>query len=208
MATALALAGCGSLEAPKPDDFSGWRATPMEPDRTMAETASRDQACQARSILLDATMPPPMVLPMHVELQDRRTQGTAAFIVSTVGYIGSCFVSSAAQTVAVGHLFDLPIPGLTDGMAVVGDGGGILGAGEASYLWGQADARVARVSIDLIGHLHDVDLDNRVVVASVGGGYWLAWWPDSAQANVVQAVDADGAIVATLKRTDDGWIGQ
>jgi hypothetical protein len=207
MAAAVALGACGAVEDLNPDDFSGWQAKPMEPDRGLAEKASTDKACQSRSILLNATMPPPMALPMHVELQDRRTRRTAAFIVSTDGYVGQCFVSPV-QTYSLGNLLATPIAALTGATDVSGSGSGILGAGEVSYIWGRTDARVATVSIDLGGQLHEVDKDDRVVLASSGGGYWLGWWPDNAEPNRVTSFDAHGDVVATLNRTDDGWVAQ
>lgn len=207
LAAGLAVAGCGAVEDTSPDDFSGWQAKPMEPDRGLAEKASMDEACQSRSIMLNATMPPPMALPMHIELQDRRTPRTAAFIVSTDGYLGECFVSPV-QTYFLGNLLEAPIPALTGTTDVAGSGSGILGAGEVSYAWGQADANVATVSIDLGGQLHEVDKDDRVVVASVGGGYWLGWWPDNAEPNRITALNPEGSVVATLERTDNGWVAR
>lgn len=80
--------------------------------------------------------------------------------------------------------------------------------GQYSLVWGRADARIAVVRIDLGGPLHDFDPDVRVVTASVGGGYWIGWWPDNQLARVVTGFDAQGTGVVALKLTDDGWVAQ
>ncbi len=166
----------------------------------------------------NAPPPPPLALPLHVVLQDRRAPRTAAFIVTTTGYVGACVLSPATD--GWGGLTEGPLPGLTDALAF--DGGGSFGLGAANhtveYLWGRADARVVSVRIQLGNALGDVDDDDRVVTASVGDGYWLGWWParidrpwrpGDNQATVISGFDAQGNFVGALEHTiNDGWVMQ
>lgn len=39
--------------------------------------------------------------------------------------------------------------------------------------------------------------DGRVITASVGHGYFLAWWPSGAPVGTVRALDAEGHVIAT-----------
>jgi hypothetical protein len=39
--------------------------------------------------------------------------------------------------------------------------------------------------------------DGRVITASVGHGYFLAWWPSGSPVGTVRALDAGGHVIAT-----------
>ncbi|MEO7664553.1 MAG: hypothetical protein ABIV26_05450, partial [Candidatus Limnocylindrales bacterium] len=56
---------------------------------------------------------------------------------------------------------------------------------------GRIAATVARVVVEVA--------DGRIVTASVGGGYWLAWWPDDVRAKVVTAFDSAGAEILVVE---------
>jgi len=202
----VAISGCSTLVPAKPDDLSGWQATPLLPDPALSLAAGTSDACQSRSILLDATLPPPFSQPMEVVLQDQRTAATAGFIVRTEGYIGSCVLSAGGTS--FGTLEDKTLTPIPHGVTIDGSAGGLIGASSASWVWGRVDQSIASVAIDLGPALHVVDDDNRVVTASVGGGYWFGWWPEPGIALVVTARDAQGNVVASEKLFDDGWVAQ
>jgi hypothetical protein len=164
------LAGLAWFARAIPDDLSSWQATPLTPDPALTEAARSHPSCQTRMISGLATPPPPLELPMQVVLQDRRTAGTAGFIVTTEGYVGVCLLSPAGE--GLGNLLKAPLPAMADLLAIDGAGGGLLGArpGSGTYLWGRADARIASVTIDLIRDLHVFDDDDRLLTASLGGG--------------------------------------
>ena len=208
IAVLAVLAGLAWSAGATTDDLSGWQATPMTPDPALSVAAGSNPSCQARAVSLMATEPPPLALPVQVVLQDRRTPRTAGFVVTTTGYVGVCLLSTAGD--GQGYLVEAPLPPMADSLAVEGAGGGVLGArpGSGSYVWGRADGRIASVTIDLVRELHAVDDDDRLVTASLGGGYWFGWWPDNARAAVVTGFDVGGDAVVTLKDFDDGWAVQ
>jgi hypothetical protein len=202
----VCVAGCSLGAAPSPDDLAGWSSTPLPPDPRLAVIAGTNEACQSRSVFLNATLPPPFTEPMQVVVQDRRTSRTAGFVVATTGYVGSCVISTGGQ--GFGYLPEGTLAQIESGMAVAGAVSGLLGAGEGSWVWGRAEARIASIGIDLASQLHVVDDDDRMVEASLGRGYWIGWWPDAATAVVITGRDAQGKIVASMKTTDDGWVAE
>jgi hypothetical protein len=48
--------------------------------------------------------------------------------------------------------------------------------------------------------------DGIEIVASVGNGYWLSWWPGVAPAVRIQALDGAGVALAVLDRQGETWI--
>ena len=128
------------------------------------------------------------------------------FIVTIEGYSGSCVVSRG--TTGFGYLQEGTPAGTVDGIAVDGGAGGAVGAGTASWNWGRADARIATIEIDIAPALHVFDDDSRVVSASVGGGYWLGWWPGPGLALTLTGRDRGGNVVARIRQMDDGWVEQ
>jgi hypothetical protein len=116
-------------------------------------------------------------------LQDRRTEGTAAFIFRGATTFGSCIVTSQVSSGGSGPL---PEP-MRSALSVDVNGFGSGATGEVHELGGRLAADVTAVTIALA--------DGRTVIASVGGGYWLAWWPGDVDATSVTGLDAAGQAV-------------
>ena len=126
--------------------------------------------------------------PIRVLLQDRRTQQSAAFLFAGRTVFGSCFVTLGGGGTSGGSG---PLPGnLTIPLAIDENGTGSVGSGTARILGGRVANGAAQVVVELA--------DGRSVFASVGNGYWLAWWPDTSKANRVVAKDAGGAQISTV----------
>ena len=78
-------------------------------------------------------------------------------------------------------------------LSVLGNAGVIEREGPR-YVYG----RVA----DEVGGVTVVTDDGLRVTASVGGGYFLAWWPGSAVSQTVMATDESGAVLASVTPSD------
>ncbi len=63
-------------------------------------------------------------------------------------------------------------------------------------VFGRAEQRLDRIEI--------VTTDNKTVTASIGQGYFLAWWPSNANASEVRAFDAAGNIVDGIELAPSG----
>ena len=75
-------------------------------------------------------------------------------------------------------------------LAIDDNGSGSVGSGQARSLGGRVINPAGRARVN--------PADGRLVLASIGNGYWLAWWPDTTAATTVVASDATGAILATV----------
>lgn len=181
----IALMGCVAPGA-SADDLKGWQARPLPPDLSLAQFAVGQDVCRAGQ---------PAGFAVRVLLQDRRTEWTAAFLVEGAGFTGSCAVSRGGNAGGSGR---------TDGReqfvgSIVVDerSSGSLGQGSGTLLGGRSAAPVATVLIDLP--------DGRTVEASVGGGYWLAWWPGESSAVRIRALNAADMVLATLDDSTPNW---
>lgn len=115
---------------------------------------------------------------------------TAAFLVTGQGMFGACLVMRSGDSAGGSG----PVPGAMRGPLVIDENGrGTLNEMDVRQLGGRVAGQAARVVIELA--------DGSSVTASVGGGYWLAWWPDTAPGERVVATDAAGAKVAELEVT-------
>jgi hypothetical protein len=161
---------------------------PLAPDQQMAELALEERACRGA---LDAA------IPLTIVLQDRRTSSTAAFFLSAPGHFGSCLISVGGA--GGGSSTDI-VPELRGMITVDEQSRGTAGAVTSVTLGGLIAPDVAAVQIDLD--------DGQQVRASVGNGYWLAWWPGVATGVRVTALDGTGVIVGVLDRVGDGWVAR
>lgn len=188
VATFLAGCGAGFLPMPSPDSFETWSRTPLAPDPQMAKLALEQSSCRGG---LDAAVP------LTIVLQDRRTSSTAAFFLTAPGHFGSCLISAGG---AGGGSSTNVIPALRGVITVDEQGSGTAGAVTSVTLGGLVTPDVAAVRIDLD--------DGQQVQASVGNGYWLAWWPGVAAGVRVAALDGAGVIVGVLDRMGDDWVAR
>ena len=176
---AVLLGGCGITAnvAPAQDDLSHWSSTPLSPDPALASKAlDKQSSC--------ANQQDPG--PITILLQDRRTPMSAAFLYSTPTMFGGCTVSSGSGMTGGGAGPRLTSTG--DLVHVDWNSRGGLGAGMIRELGGRV--------VDAASEVHITLSDGRTVFASVGNGYWLAWWPDTTFATHVTAIDATGDLVA------------
>jgi hypothetical protein len=177
---AFVLGGCsiGRFVQPVEDALATWSDHPLPPDAALTAKAVSDQA----SCVADPG-------PIHVLIQDRRTQFSAAFLFSAPNAFGSCFVTSGGGGMSGGSG---PPPGPMAGPISIDDNGaGSLGGGEVRSLGGRVLNTASRVVVQLV--------DGRSVVASLNNGYWLAWWPDTTLASKVVASDTSGAAIGTVE---------
>jgi hypothetical protein len=183
----LALTACAGPSLPKQDDLVTWQRLPLAPDQRLTDAALRSTVC--RSGQKDDA-------PIQLLLQDRRTATSAAFLVSGVGFSGSCTIALNGGA-SGGSSREQPLDPLSGPIAVDERSTGGLGGGTASLVGGRVAPVVARVRIDLA--------DGRVVDASVGNGHWLAWWPGDFAAVRIRALDLASSIMATLDDSTPGW---
>jgi hypothetical protein len=176
LVAAAAVSGCWvtRVEGPPQDDLSTWSNTPLPPSVELAsQAADPNGSCTAG----------PDGERVTVILQDRRTEWTAAFIFRGATTFGSCIVTSQASSGGSGPL---PEP-MRSALSIDVNGFGTGSSGDIHELGGRVAADVTAVTISLA--------DGRTVIASVGGGHWLAWWPGDADATNVTGLDAAGQAV-------------
>jgi hypothetical protein len=183
-----ALSACGAYSAaptavPTPDMFASWSDRPLPPDPNLtAKMLDPVHGCQ---LGMQGAAP-------NIILQDRRTESTAAFLVSDRTVFGMC-LGNAAGTLfgAAGN----PIVGMTGSISIDDQNQADAGNGQTVFwLSGRVAAGATQVRITLT--------DGRAVTASLWNGYWLAWWPINANAARVAASDAAGKELGSLAVTE------
>jgi len=177
LVSAVALSGCSvaRVEGPQQDDLSTWRNTPLPPSAELgARAADPNGSCSSG----------PDGERVTVILQDRRTELTAAFLFHGASTFGSCIVTSGMQSGGSG-----PLPGPMDSPLTIDDNGaGTIVEKDVHELGGRVSPDIVAVTIHVA--------DGRTVEATVGGGYWLAWWPGNVPAQSVTGVDTAGNVIA------------
>jgi hypothetical protein len=165
--------------APPVETLETWSAQPLPPSADLAAKFLDPQnGCH-----LGIEGGIPLAL-----LQDRRTEWTAAFIASDPTIFGVCFISTIGGSSGAANDPLLPTDELltAEYRNVFEVSPGV----NARVVAGRApDA--ARVAIEL--------LNGESIIASVGNGYWLGWWPQNAGASHVTAFDADGVEIASVE---------
>jgi hypothetical protein len=176
-----ALAGCGLVReaGPAQDTFATWSATPLGPDPNLAR-----RALEAHS----SCRPLPDAGDIRILLQDRRTTATAAFLVAGVNTFGSCLVSVDGSSHGGSGPALAPMKGP---ISIDDNGNGESNGVVVRQLGGRVAADAAKVEIELD--------DGTLVGASLGGGWWMAWWPGARFARTVTAFDGGGAEIASLE---------
>lgn len=194
----------GNLSAP-PSAFAGWTATPTSTDPAVAEVV--EDACrkllhhpaddpsfermydeeQRRKI---SAWPDPASLPLVA--QDQRGEVILAFF--TDGHIyADCTIQQNGErgygAIGLGELEGGPFGPLrvVGGMIAEGSSDGVP---PLRSVIGEAAPEVASVIID-----REV---GEPVTATVRGGYFLAWWPSSADIVRITAYDEDGNTLGSI----------
>jgi hypothetical protein len=182
------LAGClGLLGDSRRDDLSTWQAQPLPPDAGLAAKAIGDNGACRMDDPSDAVFEPvPVIL-----VQDRRTFDSAAFLVQSPAHFGSCTVTRASG--GSGGGYGPPLLPMAGPITIDDRGSGTLGDASAQELGGRIAVQAARVVVQLS--------DGSNVTASVANGFWLSWWPGTAIATRVVAIDGSGAEIANLEAT-------
>lgn len=179
------IAGCGisRVVTPPEDTLASWSDHPLAADPALAT-----QAMAAHSACLMDTP----VGQLRILIQDRRTSQTAAFLVAAPTMFGSCIVTSGSGASSGGG--GLPPGAMAGAISIDANGSGGAAGAQARLLGGRVVSTASQVTVNLA--------DGRTVVASLGGGYWLAWWPDTTSATSVGATDPSGASVGTVEVVD------
>lgn len=194
----------GNLTAP-PSTFAGWTATPTSTDPAVAEVV--EDACrkllhhpaddpnfdrmydeeQRRKI---SAWPDPATLPLVA--QDQRGELILAFF--TDGHIyADCTIQQDGErgygAIGLGELDAGPfgVLRIVGGMTAEGSADGVP---PLRSVIGQAVPEVASVIIERE--------EGEPVTATVSGGYFLAWWPSSADILRITAFDSDGNALGSV----------
>lgn len=179
LAAGVLLAGCAVARVvqPTPDNFAAWSETPLAPDPNLAVVAlDPKSSCHAGAGGGQ----------IQILLQDRRTSQTAAFLFSGPNVFGSCIVTANGNSSGGSGP---PLDPMVGAISIDDNGAGGAGGESLRELGGRVAPTASRVVIHLT--------DGRSILASIGGGYWLAWWPDTARAERVVATDASSAEIAS-----------
>ncbi len=198
----------GNLTAP-PSAFAGWTATPTSTDPAVAEVV--EDAC--RNLLHHpaddpnfermydeeqrqkiSAWPDPATLPLVA--QDRRGEVILAFF--TDGHIyADCTIQENGErgygAIGLGELEggSFGVLRVVGGMSAEGSPDG---APPLRSVIGQAAPEVASVIIERE--------NGEPVTATVRGGYFLAWWPSSADIVRITAYDEDGNTLGAIQGSD------
>jgi hypothetical protein len=194
----------GNLSAP-PSAFAGWTAVPTSTDPAVAEVV--EDACrkllhhpaddpnvermydqeQRREI---SAWPDPATLPMVA--QDHRGEVILAFF--TDGHVyADCTIQQNGErgygAIGLGELDAGPFGVLrvVGGMTAEGSSDGVP---PLRSVIGEAAPEVASVIIERE--------EGEPVTATVSGGYFLAWWPSSADIVRITAYDNDGIALGSI----------
>jgi hypothetical protein len=195
LAVACLAAGCGTFAVEpvaKLEDVRGpWRPAPLAIDQ--ATIAAAGDVCQdARKV-----GGPDMAPLDQLAVVDARGSGRLTLLYAGAG---RSFMQCDLRVDARGELsmaggwsqneagLDLLLA--QDDVTIVQSGGVLGDAGLASYASGRIGPAVAGVQL--------VFIDGSVVRASIGGGWFTAWWPTDEMAFVVQAFDATGAKIGEV----------
>ena len=177
------LAGCGFFRegAGEPDRLATWSSQPLPPDPSITALALGENGpCRMDDPTDNIVGPMPQVL-----LQDRRMTNIAAFLVATPANFGSCIV---ARTGSSGGGYGPPLKPMSGPLSIDDQGSGTVADGAARQLGGRVAIPGAQVVVLLD--------DDREVVASMGNGFWLTWWPADHAAVKVIARDASGEVAS------------
>ncbi|HEV8489745.1 MAG TPA: hypothetical protein VGQ58_08175 [Candidatus Limnocylindrales bacterium] len=197
LAVAWAAAGCGTFATDRVEkiaDIRGpWRPEPLVIDQ--ATIAAAEEACQdARAIRDPALAPVDRLVAVDARGSGRLTLifagAGAAFMECELRMDTQGDLSMAGGSVQGGGG---PVVFLDQDDVVIVAAGGMIGAGDgSSVVYGRIGQAVAAVRV--------VFASGTVVRASIGGGWFTAWWPTDEMGLVVEAYDATGRKIGEVER--------
>ncbi|MGZ8715173.1 MAG: hypothetical protein ACXWZX_18735 [Mycobacterium sp.] len=159
----------------------GWQAVPQIQDAALLANAAN--VC---AVVPDASKGPRADLP--VVIVDARGQTAVAFMTDGRDYETCEFTldeNGARSSASMGIGGQLGLGGSLDVIT-----GRTDGAGRYHLIVGHVPAGTATVHIDVA--------NGEPTTASLGGGYYLAWWPDLEALDGVTALNAQGVAIATI----------
>ncbi len=124
-------------------------------------------------------------------LAERRGAGTAVLLVGSSGAEAIC-VNPASSSAAAGSgpLVGVGTPGRSRAPLTVDGVPGGPGLG-ASAVYGRVAEGASKVLV--------TTQDGRVVTATLGHGYFLAWWPSGAGIKAISVLDRAGHVITTVR---------
>lgn len=194
VAAGLVAAGCSTLavdRVARDEDIRGpWRAEPMALDAATAAAAEKE--CEGARVRIGADQRPGDKL---VAI-DARGGGRLTLLFAGPGTQSmECQLlmdGKGVLSIAGGVVQDAPALLVAPDELVVVSAGGMTGHVDSSSALGQIG--------DAISGVHVAFASGATVRASVGGGWFTAWWPAHDMAFVVQGFDASGRKIVEVKR--------
>ena len=160
-----------------------WSATPSPVPS--AQTMKLGDACASK--IANAHLPLSLHSPQPL-LSEARGSSRAVLLGDDAKHVGICI--SQSGNIRGWRLSGIYVLGPPSGTLTIDAVPGVTGGSDA------ARAAFGRVSSDAASVVVDT-FDGRRVIASVGSGMFLAWWPSGADVAQVTALTASGATLAT-----------
>lgn len=192
LAAGLVGSGCSTLavdRVARDEDIRGpWRAEPLAIDA--ATVAGAEEACQDARVQVGAA-PVDRFVAIDARGSSRLTlifagPGTASMECQLV------MDAKGDLSISGGVVQDAPALLVAPDELVVVAAGGMTGHVDSSSALGRIG--------EAISDVHVVFASGAVVRASVGGGWFTAWWPAHDMGFVIQGLDASGRKIAEVKR--------
>jgi hypothetical protein len=194
LASGFVALGCSTLAvdriARNEDIAAPWRAEPLSVD--LATVAAAEEACRdARVVVREEVGPVDRLVAIDARGDSRLTlifagPGKASMECQLV------MDAKGNMSMTGGVVQDVPALLVGPGELVIVASGGMTGHVDDSSALGQVGSAISDV--------HVVFDSGAVVRASVGSGWFTAWWPAHDMAFVVRGLDASGRQIAEVKR--------
>ena len=167
IAAGLLAYGCAFVSS---GVYSGWSSTPTAPDREFLAVAERDCLPKGDWFVL----------------QDQRGDPGSAFLASRLNEQDALCVVIRVGSKLIPVYFDssLPQASAADALEVTW-----LTISNPSSVAGTVPVAASLVEVTTQSGMH--------IVATIGGGRFLAWWPGEDDVSRIEATDANGEIVST-----------
>jgi hypothetical protein len=186
----LLVVGAAAWQTAVSQPTLGWEPVPRPQDQWIVSQAER--SCGPGADLEKRDNGQPLNAGLPVAIVDARGQTAVAFFTDGTRFATCQFAWSADGT---------PL------WAVAGQGGALGEGGSLDVITALTDAE-GRYSM-IVGHVPavtaqvKVDLETEpLTTASIGEGYYLAWWPSFDFIKSLTASDADGHVLGTFEPLD------